>query len=80
MNQQLNGTYTEIEKMQKADTEIQDLLKKRKNNAENRLENMINEYDDEMFRLSDQIKLEKELYSAERAKYEDLADKYTNVL
>jgi len=41
---------------------------------------MINEYDDEMFRLSDRIKLEKELYSAERAKYEDLADKYTNVL
>jgi hypothetical protein len=69
----------ELEEKKKQNTETENILKKKKVNAENRLENSIKDYDREMEAYTDELKRLDEEFRAEKKKLDDLEEEYRKI-
>merc|ERR1711976_1119750 len=75
----LSKAVEELDKKRKANTDTETLCKKKEQNAENRLETNIKEYDQEMERLTEAVNKEKEIYNQEKAKLDEMEENYRKI-
>jgi len=75
----LSKARKELEDKRKGNTEQENLFKKKKLNAESKLESAIREYDREMDSLTGEIKKEQEEYNLEKKNLDELEEEFRKI-